>query len=36
MARGSGALVEFRVDERPGVYQGRMEMTGPMVCHKYH
>ena len=35
MARGSGGLIEFAIDERPGENHGRMASTGSWACHKY-
>ena len=35
MFRGSGELLEFGIDDRPGEYHGKMEISGAFVCHKY-
>eukprot|EP01043_Picozoa_sp_COSAG02_P042999 COSAG02_NODE_3706_length_6353_cov_4.591142_5_plen_220_part_00 len=34
--RGSGELLQFAVDERPGEYHGMMGVSGAFVCHRYH
>ena len=34
--RGSGELLEFEIDQRPGEYHGLMGTSGAFVCHKYH
>ena len=33
---GSGELLEFAIDQRPGEYHGMMGIRGAFVCHRYH